>query len=163
MENNELGFDPRVFASMQSASPYASYRKTILGKVYVMVLNPFTNKPEGILLEGEPKEDDKAVIDVWSEMEDLYFKRQNRKHFQEGTIIKVQREEKPEVHTIEQYSDEELKEVINYRYITLNKTLNEITTAPVLMRMLDLAREMEKSERIVKAIEARLSAVQLSS
>jgi hypothetical protein len=162
MENNQLDFDPRVFASMQSGAPYATYRKTILGKVYVTVLSPFTNKPEGILLEGEPKEDSRAIIDVWSEMEDLYFKRQNKKHFQEGTIIRVEREPVQELHTIEQYSDNELKEVINYRYITFNKTLNEITTAPVLMRMLDLSREMEKSERIVKAIEARLSAIQLN-
>lgn len=158
-----MDFDPRVFSSMQSNTPYATYRKTILGKVYVTVLSPFTNKPEGVLLEGEPKTDERAMVDVWSEMQDLYFKRQNKKHFQEGTIIKVQREVKEEFpHTIEQYSDDELKEVLNYRYASLVKTINDINTVPVLIRMTELAREGEKSEKIIRAIEARLSEVQLN-
>jgi hypothetical protein len=162
MENNQAGFDTRVWASMQSGTPFNSYRKTILGKVAITILSPFTLKPEGILLEGEPKTDERATIDVWSEMEDLYLKRQNKKHFAEGTIIKVTREEVPETHTIEQYSDAEILEVLKYKPVSFFKTLEEIKTAPVLMRMAELAREAEKSEKMIQAIETRLSAVQLN-
>jgi hypothetical protein len=164
MANNDLGFDPQVFSDMQSGSPYATYRKTILGKVNVTILDPFTMKPEMILLEGEPKTDERASIDIWSEVADLYFRRQmpNKKHFQEGTLIKITKEVKVEPHNIEQYSDEELKEVLKYKYIALSKTLNDINTAPVLMRMVDLAKEMDLSEKITKAIETRLSEVQLN-
>jgi hypothetical protein len=161
MANDTQEFDPRVFTAMQNSAPYASYRKTILGKVHVTILNPLTLKPEGILLVGEPKTDERASIDLWSEMEDLYFKRQNKKHFTEGTVIKVQKVEPKETHTIEQYSDEELKEVLKMPFISFNKLLNEVNTTPVLMRMAELAKEMDKSEKFIKVIEARLSAVQL--
>lgn len=162
MENNQEGFDTRVWSAMQTGTPFASYRKVILGKVYITILSPFTLKPEGILLEGEPKTDERATIDVWSEMENLYLRRQNKKHFLEGTIIRVTREEVVEKHNIEQYSDAELSEVLSYKFITLTRLLGEITTAPVLMRMVELAKEMEKSEKIIKAIETRLSEVQLN-
>jgi hypothetical protein len=165
MANNDLGFDPQVFSDMQSGNPYATYRKTILGKVNVAILDPFTMKPEMILLEGEPKTDERARIDIWSEMADLYFRRSkpNTTHFLEGTLIKITKEVRVDPHNIEQYSDSELQEVLKFKYVVLSKTLSDITTAPVLMRMTDLAREMELSKRITDAIETRLSEVQLNS
>ena len=44
-----------VFSAMQTDKPHAVYKKTILGKVFVTVLNPFDESPEGILLQGNPR------------------------------------------------------------------------------------------------------------
>lgn len=152
-------FDPRTFSQMQAGMPYASYKKTILGKVFVNVLDPFSGNPVGLLLEGT-KGTDTEVIDVWNEVEDLFFRRSNKKALETGTVIKIKREEKVEPKTIEQYSDDELKEVINQRYAAFQKSLSAITSEAVLYRMQLLAEEMDKSERFIGSIKAKLADVQ---
>lgn len=153
--------DLQTFSKMQTGKPYATYRKTILGKVYITVLNPFTTTPEGMLLSGDPRTAETAMIDVWSEMEDMFFKRMNKKNLDGGFLIKVEKAPEVETHTIEQYSDEELKAVINLKYLKFQEVLESLTSTAVAYRLLELAREMEKSERIIKAIETRLSKLQL--
>jgi neutral trehalase len=155
-----MTIDSNVFAMMQTDTPYATYRKTILGKLYVEVLNPFTNAPEGILLTGDGNSDT-AKVDTWSAMGDVFFARRNKKYFDTGKLITASRlEQKPAVKTIEQFSDDELKEVINQKFATLSKTVIDITSEAVLYRMLSLAKEMEKSSRIINTFEARLSDLQ---
>jgi hypothetical protein len=40
-----------LFSAMQEgAEPLARYRKTIVGKVHVVALNPFSEQPEGVYL-----------------------------------------------------------------------------------------------------------------
>jgi hypothetical protein len=156
MVANDL--DVRTISAMQSGTPYASYRKTIAGKVYVTVLNPFTGVPEGLVLFGS---DENAVIDVWTEREDLFFKRTNKRHFEVGNVISFKKAmDKPEEKTIEQYSDDELRTVVNQRFIPLQKTLQEIKSEAVLLRMLDIARQEEKSEKIITTITSKLSILQ---
>jgi hypothetical protein len=155
-----MDLDNKVFSAMQTGKPLESYRKTILGKVCVDVLSPFTGKPEALILSGDPKRDEAAEVDLWSEMSVAFFKNSNKKLLSKGLLIKIVKEEKEEPRTIEQYSDEELKEVVNQRYYNLQKTLSEITAPAVVFRMLDLAREMDKSEKIIKSLETRLSQLQ---
>jgi hypothetical protein len=161
MSSNQEVMDSEIFNSMQSGTPFATYRKTIPAKVYVTVLNPFNQKAEGIILYGNPKEDETARIDIWNEALDLSFRRLNKKHFDEGTLIKIIKEVPVEKHNIEQYSDSELLETLSYKYYSLTKVVNDIKTVPVLLRMIEIAREEEKSEKIIKMIEARLSKLQL--
>lgn len=152
--------DARTISAMQGGSPFASYRKTIVGKVYVTVLNPFTGVPEGLVLFGDSNNVD-AVVDVWTEKEDLFFKRMNRRHFEVGNIIPFTKPvDKPAEKTIEQFSDDELRTVVNQRFYSLQKTLQEVKTEAVLLRMLDIARQEEKSEKIITIITSRLSDVQ---
>ena len=66
-----------VYTKMQAGTPYASYKKTSLGKVFVSALDPFSGNPVGIILEGE-KGDEKEYVDVWSEGEDVFFKKTNK-------------------------------------------------------------------------------------
>ena len=152
--------DSFVFSAMQTGIPFKSYRKTILGKVYVTVLNPFSNQPEGLLLEGDAA-DQKSVIDVWTEKDDIFFRRMNKVHFDEGAIIEFKKDTNavPE-RTIEAFTDEELKGVINQKYLALLATLNKTDKEAVLYRMLTIAQSMEKSEKIIKIIESRLAEVQ---
>jgi hypothetical protein len=153
-------FDPQVFSSMQTGKPYASYKKTILGKVFVTVLDPFSHQPVGMLLEGV-KGSPTEIVDIWSEMEEMFFRRTNKKHLDRGMLIKVVRDEPKEVkRTLEQYSDEELKEVINMKYLGFQKILSAITSEAVAIRMEQLAQEMEKSEKILNAIRAKVAELQ---
>jgi hypothetical protein len=153
--------DSAIFSAMQAGNPYATYRKTILAKVYINILNPFSGNPEGIILYGDPKNDESGRIDTWSEKEDLFLRRMNKNHFARGTLLKIERETPVEVRTIEQYSDAELAELLRLKYYSLQRQLSEIESAPVLMRLIAIARDEEKSEKIIKTLEARLSEVEL--
>jgi len=156
--------DSRIFGAMQEGTPYKSYIKTILGKVYMNILNPFDGKPAGILLSGDPTvRPEECILDVWSEKENSYVKSMNKIHFETGTVIEfIRPTQQVKEKTIEEYSDEELEVVINSKFLALQSTLNKIESTPVLFRMTSLARKMEKSEKIIGAIEARLSEVQLN-
>jgi len=157
-----IQYDPQIYASMQRDEPFATYKKTILGKIYLTVLSPFDDKPVGLILEGF-QDEKSASIDTWSEKEDLFLRRLNARQFEVGNIIKVKREPVDEdtSRSIEQYSDEELRTVINKKYLGFRAVLDNVTSEAVAYRMVELARDMEKSEKIVGAIEKHLSHLQL--
>jgi hypothetical protein len=158
----EQTFNPQTFAAMQLSKPFTTYKKKILGKVSVNFLSPWSGKPEGLLMEGDPeKGDDTCFYDTWSAAEDAYFTRTNKRLFDLGIIIKENRKEQETADKkIEQYSDDELKEIVNMKYAALQKVLSETTSPAVVSRMLTLAHDMDKSERIVRALEAKLSELQ---
>jgi hypothetical protein len=151
-----------IYSAMQTGKPYKTYKKTVLGRVYVSAIDPFSSQPTGIMLYGDPKRgDESCFIDMWNERDDLFFRRQNKTHFDSGYIIETVRAVKEVVEApIEQATDSQLKDIINLRFLGLQAKLNKIDSEAVLLRMVDIAREIEKSEKIVNAIEARLSEVQ---
>lgn len=154
---NGQNIDTKVYSAMQEGKPVATYRKTILGKVYINILDPFTGTPTGIILKGDPTSAD-ARVDVWTVKENLFLQRMNRKHFETGVLRKVDVPvEKME--EIAHYTDAELKEILGLVYISLQKKLVEIEDPAILTRMVDLAKEMEKSTKIVGAVEGRLQEV----
>lgn len=144
--------------------PHASYIKTILGQVGVNVWDRFTQEPAYVILHGDPKRKaDESIVDVWTPKEDSYFRRNNKRHFENGVLIPYTRPENVEVELpIEQYPDEQLQAIINLKFIALQHKLNEINSVPVLFRMKSLAEEMEKSNKITGAIEKRISDVQMA-
>ena len=81
---------------MQAKAPYKSYRKTLPSHVYVTVFNPFNQEPEGLILKGEG---DEAIVDVWDEMQDLFFKRMNKRHLETGVVVAFVRQDLPEERT----------------------------------------------------------------
>lgn len=153
-----------VFSLMQTGTPYKSYKKTILSKIYVNVLNSFSGQPEGRIVSGNPRTElENCIIDMWSEMEDVYFKRTNKKHFETGNLIEYKRKEQSEkVKTIKDYSDEELTVLLNSRFLTLQSVISKVDSVAPLFRLLTLAKEMEKSEKIIKFLEGKLSELQLA-
>ncbi len=142
--------------------PYATYIKTILGQVGINVWDRFTNTPAYTILKGDPRRSDEgSIVDVWSQKEDAYFRRNNARHFEKGVLRVYHRPENAAVEVaIEQFSDEQLKEIVNLRFIALQAKLNKIESVPVLFRMLTIARDLDKSEKITKPIEARISEIQ---
>jgi hypothetical protein len=157
MRNEDLD----LYSAMQSGKPYKTYKKVVLGRVYVSAIDPFTEQPTGIMLYGDPKRtDESCFIDMWNERDDLFFTKQNKSHLASGFIVEIVRPA-PTVKelTIEQYNDEQLREVVNMKFLALQAKLNKTSSEAVLYRMLSLAEEMDKSVKIVGAIQARLSEV----
>lgn len=155
--------DNEIYGAMVGGKPYRTYIKTILGRVYVTALNLVTGSPvpEGMILAGDPrKKDQDSMIDVWSEKEDYFFRRMNRRHFDQGILVEYTRTETPRERTIEEFSDEELKALINKPFLALRATLNTTNSVATLFRIQGLAAELEKSEKVMRAIESRLSEVQ---
>ena len=153
-----------IYSAMVGGKAYKTYKKTILGKLYVTALNMLTGTPtpEGVILEGDPRKNESGTLfKVFSEQEDYFFRKMNKRHFDEGRLIEYNDVgEKPRERTIEEFSDEELKTLINKPFLALQNTLNKTTSVATLFRIESLARDLDKSEKVMKAIQSRLAEVQ---
>lgn len=153
-----------IYSAMIGGKPYKTYKKTILGRLYVTYLNMLTGTPvpEGTIMEGDPSTNEgTCLFDVFSEQEEYFFKKMNKRHFDEGRLIEYSRaNEEPKERTIEEYSDEELRIIINKPFKALENTLNSTNSVATLFRILTLAQEMEKSGKVINHIESRLAEVQ---
>jgi hypothetical protein len=158
--------DMGIYAAMQSGSPLAVYKKSIVGKVHVIVLNPFTDKPEGVILEGLPARADQLdaqIVELWDPKSKLFFERMNKKHIDAGRLSLVKRETLPDVpQSPNVISDEEIDELLEAKFLALKARLDKFTTEAPVFRLLNRARDLEKSEKIIHHIEERLSQFQLS-
>lgn len=147
--------------AIHGGKPLKSYTKTTLGKVFVTVWDSFENQAVGLILSGDPrKADESCIVDIWSEEEDYYFRSKNKRHLQTGDMIVYTRKEEEAERTVEEYNDDELKAIINSKFFTLQNVLNNTESVAVLFRLKNLAQELEKSDKLIKAIEARISEVQ---
>lgn len=159
--NNRLQLSPDVFSKMQVGKPYKSYKKVVLGKVFVMYIDPFSLEPKGTELSGDPsKNDEGCFIDVWSEMEDAFFRRSNKKHFELRFIEETVRSVDDLVRTADDITDEEIEEALNTGFLKLRSILNQLRKVETAERILSVAEGNEKSEKIIGAIKARLSELQ---
>jgi hypothetical protein len=150
-----------IFSAMQEGSPVRSFIKTILGKVCIEVLDPFSDQASELLLEGDPKkEDSRCIYDVWTTKQEVFFRNRNKSLISLGVLKEYVRSNAPKPRTLEDSTNDELSEIINSKFFTLEAKLNKINSVAVLFRMISLAHELEKSDKIVKAIEARLAEVQ---
>jgi hypothetical protein len=145
--------------------PVKSYIKTILGKVAVIFWDTYEQKPASLILEGDPRrQDEDTIIDVFSDREDSYFRKINREHFRLGNLRPFERKVEVKAEkTLEEYSDEELTAIVNKPFLALQNALNKSQTEAVVYRMLNIATDLEKSEKVIRAIESRLSEVQAAS
>jgi hypothetical protein len=150
-----------IYSNMQTGSPYKSYIKTVLGKVRIMYLDPFTGQPVATMLTGNPKKlDETSILDIWDEKQDLFFKRQNRFHLEKGHIITFERPQAERPKTFEESTDEELKEFLKNKFMIIQKKVNTIDSVVLLTRLVDLAKEMDLTQKIVSYLETKLSALQ---
>lgn len=153
--------DSDTFSLMQTGEPYKSYIKGILGRAYITVLNPFNNEPEGKILSGNPaKQDEESIVDVWTEKEDVFFKRMNKRHFETGVLRSFVRKEKEVQPSPNDITDEEIYGLFS-RFLTLQSRVNKMTSVAPVFRVLTIAKELEKSEKIIKFLEGRISELQL--
>lgn len=152
---------PNVYSAMQTGSPYKTYRKTILGRVYVRYFDPFLNKPDDKLMSGNPAANEEGCFfDVWSEQEDAFFKRMNANHLKDGVLIPYDRAKQPVTVEVNKYNvmtDEELDELLNSPFFTLQSALNKMTSPAPVYRLKVIAEAEEKSKRLIEVIDARLA------
>lgn len=153
--------DEAVVSAINQGKPFEVYKKTILGKALVRVLNPFNHKEEERLLEGNPDSGaEDCFIKLWSMAESEYFKNYNRKHLQSGVLVKVEQAPQPVERSANAVTDEELDEMLNSPFFTLQNALNKFTSTAPVFRLEKMATEQEKSEKMLNAIRARLSELQ---
>jgi hypothetical protein len=153
--------DKNIVGGMHGGKPIGSYIKTTLGKVYVSAWDSFENQPVGIMLEGDPrKKEESSIIDMWSQEENFYFRNKNKVLLQSGDIISYERTDVVKERAIEEFSDDELIAIINSKFFAFQKVLNTTTSVNVLFRIKNLAQDLEKSEKLMKTIDARISEVQ---
>jgi len=154
--------DRRLVDAMKAGTPLKRYKKTILGKVYVTALNPFSDEPEGIILQGNPAnpdELDEQVVEIWDERQDLFFRKINKKHFEAGRLIELAKVfEEPR--SPNEVSDEELDRILGLRFLAFKNRIEKFTEEAPLFRLINRARDVDKSEKIVKHLEETLSKVQ---
>jgi len=153
-----------VFDAMQTERPYKSYKKTILGQVFVRILNPFNDKdPMGLILFGATNQEDTAIVNVWTAKEDQYLRSMNKKHFERGFLVEYQTPDErvvPEDEKFNTLSDDELDKLLKSKFFSLQAAVNKMTSEAPLYRLLTRALEQEKSEKIISLIKGRLSEVQ---
>jgi hypothetical protein len=160
-EYNMSDYD--LFSAMQEGSePLARYKKTILGKVHVLALNPFSDAPEGVILEGDGKD---SYIELWTSKQLVFFEKMNggkpNSHIQAGRIVKMEKAPVPPPPSPNQLTESDIDKLLKGPYLTLKHKLEDFTdTAPVL-RILNRARELEKSEKIIKHLEEKISQIEL--
>jgi hypothetical protein len=160
------GRDQDIFSAMQDGEPIARYKKTILGRVHVTVLNEFSDEPEEKILMGNPEKQadlETSSIEVWTPKADSFFRKINRKHFDAGRIVKMKGEKAKVVRepSPNEITDEEIEELLNSPFLALKARLDKFTDEAPVFRLLNMSRELEKSEKLIKHIEQRLSELQL--
>lgn len=158
--------DHDIYSAMQSGEPVAVYRKGILGKVHIITLNPFTEEAEGVILEGDPakaNEIETQIIELWSPKSQLFFERMNKKHIAAGRLNLVERTALPVAPPSPNViSDEEIDVLLNSKFLALRARLDKFTDSAPVFRIVNRARELDKSEKIVKHIEERIAQLQLN-
>jgi len=155
--------DYDAYSAMQEGEPIKRYIKTILGKVHVVVLNPFSEEPEGVILEGRPGNMDdlpNMVVDLWTNKQVVFFEKMNKKHLDAGRLALTSKTA-PQQKSPNVLTDEEIDEILASKFLALKNKLNKFTDPAPVFRLLNRARELDVSEKYIKHIEERLTELQM--
>ena len=153
--------DYDIFAAMQEGrEPLARYKKTIVGNVHVTALNPFSDTPEGILLHGNGS-DKRDTIELWTTKQLVFFERMNIPHINAGRIIKTTVAPQPQPVSPNQVSDDDIVNLLNDKFLSLKSRVEKFTDVAPLLRMINKARELDKSEKIIKYLEQRMAQLEI--
>lgn len=151
--------DYDLFSAMQAGQePIARYQKTILGKVHVVALNPFSEAPEGVLLEGDGKE---SYIELWDAKQLVFFERMNRSHIEAGRVVKMEKTPIAPPPSPNQITDTEIDNLLEGKFVTLKSKVSKFTDVAPAIRLLNRARELEKSEKLILYLEETISKLEL--
>jgi hypothetical protein len=165
MNSNEISSS--VYSAMQAGAPFRVYKKVILGRAFVQLLNPFDGKPEGRVLMGNPsKNDEDCFVQLWSEKEHEFFKRMNKTHIRKGIVIPVDVDEYLKITNeydgidYSQFTDNSIDSILNSPFLSLRAHLNKADSEAYVFRILGRAEALEKSDKIISAIKSRISEIQ---
>lgn len=147
-----------VYSLMQTGDPYKSYYKTIPAKLYLTVWDSFNEAPRGLIIEGTDVES--CIVDVWSEKEDVFLRRANKRHFDTGYLVPHLRRERVEEVPVNTFTEDELDELLNSPFLKLQSSVNKMTSVAPIFRMVGLAKAQDKSEKILNFLEGKISELQ---
>lgn len=157
--------DYGIISLMAEDEPLAVYRKAkgIVGKVEVRVYNSLTQQVETIMLEGNPSDPncDTCYVEIWSEKEHIFFKRANKWHLQEGYIVPYSKARPKNIpQTANNLPDEEIEETVKKPFLALKAMVEQMTTEAALLRVINIAEELEKPEKTMSFLRERLALIQ---
>lgn len=135
-----------IDAMRTGTKPYATYKKTILGRVLVKYLDPIRMIPWDVVLKGNPQNPDEEEgwsFKIWSAEEDTYFQLNNKVHLRNGMLVPYSFEEKIDV-SINQVTDEEIELILQKPFFTLKNKLSEFTSTVPVRRFLAMAEKMNR-------------------
>jgi len=155
--------DYETFSAMQEGEPLKIYVKAIVGKVHVVVLNPFSEEPEGVILKGRPGHPvdmPDMTVELWTSKQIVFFEKMNKKHLDAGRLTLVDSivELPPSPNVL---TDEEVDEILASKFLVLKNKLPKFTDTAPVFRLLNRARELDVSEKYIKHIETRLTELQM--
>jgi len=101
-------------------------------------------------------------MELWSPKQLVFFERMNDKHIQAGRLVKMDAPLPKVAPSPNIISDEEIDTLLNSKFLVLKNRLVKFTDVAPIFRVLNRARELNKSEKIIKHIEERLSQLQLA-
>jgi len=154
--------DARIFSAMQTGEPLKRYEKTILAKVHLLILDPFSGKLQELILEGAPGSDT-SYVEIWSAQEDMFIQKMNKHHFKEGRM-KVMESFKAEVPSPNQITDTEIEELLDAKFMTLKNRLDKFTSSAPVYRLLEMAEAKPNvSAKIVSHIQNKLAEFDLDN
>jgi len=161
-------FDKSYFDLVRQAQadgkPVAKYIKAILGRVGVTVIDPFTGQPTDIVLTGDPA-DEKArediIVTLWTQFEHEYFRRTNRLLLERGALAPFTEEIVHEI-SVNEVSDDVLRDALGKPFMAVKHLLEKFTSPAPVMRLLNMALEMNRPAGTVNAIKKRLSELQVT-
>lgn len=150
-----------VQESMHEGKPYATYKKTVLGRVVVRLLDPIRLIEIEEVLSGDPNDNpESAVVNVWSSSEDKYLKRNNKPHLEDGTLIPCEPSDM-EIDDLNQISDEDVEELLSQPFFSMKNRLDTFTSTVPVRRFLHMAEKMNRPVKTLDYIKQVLSGMEI--
>jgi hypothetical protein len=115
---------------------------------YNIAVRRYTGDKDGVFLSGN-----NPYVSV--ERDDLRdFKMANRKLLTEGQLIETE-EPSVEWDVVNAISDEEIVELTS-NHLKLKSRLPQVTSVPILYKLLEEAKQKERAKRVINMIQARI-------
>lgn len=147
----------------ERGEPVARYIKPIVGKVCVSIIEPFEGTPTDVILTGDPADKkvdpEDIIVTCWTDFENEWFRKANKLQLDRGHIAPYTEEIKEQI-SVNEISDEEIKELLEKPYFAWKNRLDTFTSAMPVKRFLKIATEMNRPIGTIETIKDKLSELQ---
>lgn len=151
-----------ILRAQQNGAPLVTYRKAIMGRLVVRVLDPYRGIGSEVMLQGDPRKTEPTELEVslYTPLEVKYFEKYNRTLIEKGSLVPVSSAAELLVNRVNALSDEEIDTLVTASYFTLTSKLAEVTSEVTLQRILEAAERLNRPAKTLNTIKARIATVQ---
>lgn len=162
MQNVQDSLVKQIMLAQDLGIPAKVYRKVIVGKVCVKMLDPFSGQSTEVLIEGDPKTTSPADLEIslWTSPEVRFFEKLNRGLIENGSLVVAEGKTEDPVDFTNALSDEELEALVTDRFFTFKKALLEITSETTAQRILKAAERMNRPVATMNLIRDHIESLQ---